>query len=1336
MKKLLLILLIFYSFLGYTQEFNKDYLIDYISTEQGLSHNYVSQVVSDSLNLKWIASENGLIKYDGVNFTTIKPGPEYPGLHNENIETLFIDSKNNLWIGTKSGGLSRMKLKTGELDNFNEILTGNIKAPLRILSINEDSERNIWVGTSENGLFIINNTYNKRLKHYPFKQVLSIIKDIHGNMWYGSKNSINKYDILDKQISSFKLDEESSIITDIVEDKKRNCLWISTFSDEIRKDKKVFQLDLNKQSLHKISTGIETDFFPTLFLDTANNLWIGSWGSGLYRKNNTLEKFEKVNLVYPPNNKKTVNYDIVINIHKDKDNVLWIASGIGGIIKLTKGRGFNNLDAVVKDSILKNNLVILSVLKKNNFWLGTLRNGLFVGDSLSTLNQVKEIGNKKVLSIYENNAIYYVGTPDECFLMNAKAQRLSSIKIPLATSYLAENNELIWVGTQKEGLLQIDVSNPQNPVIKEYFTNKDEKKSLRSNRITSIVRDNQNNLWLGTYNGLYLYDYKNKKFIHHSELFNEALPAIINSIFINNGYIWLGTPKGLLQLKYNGTFLKLIDKFSKKDGLYNDFICGITDFENKLWLTTTTNLVCLNINDKSFVEYGKNDGVYTSQFNIRSFFKDNNSNIYAGGLGNLTYFNPSKIQKKISLNNDIILTHLLVNNEIVSPNNPKYEFVNLNKDFSYVDEIEFTHKEKSFTIGFASSNFANKVYNYRYKLEGFQNDWVNLKLQNEVHFVGLPPGNYKLLISSSNNLQDWSTPKSLFIKINYAPWLSPWAYLLYFIIFACVITSFYFMLLRQSKLRNSLKKEQELSEAKFTFFTNISHEFRTPLTLITGPIKDLISMKGLKADIADKLITVDKNATRLLNLINQLLDFRKAGHGLLRLNVSDGNFARFTEEVFLYFKEQASDKNIEYTYSKSKDSIIFPFDRNKIEIVLCNIISNAFKFTEKDGSIKLSVEEVDDFCVLKVEDNGSGMSKEFQDKIFNRFYQIQTTNTSHFIGSGIGLSFTKKIVELHHGKIEVISSENNGTEFIIKLPLSANYPPSVIDTNIKNTDKIEIYEKLDLNDLSIKNLEVDQKENTILIVDDNREIRNYLRQFLSPTYNVLEAKNGKQCLEIASKENCDLILCDIMMPVMDGLTACKSLKSNISTSHIPVILLTARSSNMYEIKGLKTGADDFITKPFDPQIVKARITTLLQNRSKTREYFLNKVRFEPTFSKVDEDDSESVFINKVITAVEDNLTNEEFGIHSLIDICFMSQSTLYRKIKSLTGLSLTGFIRSIRIKKSAEIILTEDIKMAEVAMRVGFNDYKYFKVSFKKQFGCVPSKYKSRIKLQSEKNIK
>jgi len=790
MQKLWVIFLIFSSWLGYSQEFNQEYLIDYISINEGLSHNYVSQVVSDSLNIKWIASENGLIKYDGVNFTTIKPGFDYPGLHNENIETLFIDSKNNLWIGTKSGGLSRIKLETGELDNFNEVLKGDENVLLRIRAINEDAKGNIWVGTSENGLFVINNTYNKLLEHYPLKQILSILKDAHGNMWFGSENSLMKYDPSEDRVFTFNLDEESSIITDIVEDKERNCLWLSTESAKIQTDKVIFRFGLNLQKVEKLNTGIEADFFSTLFLDHSNRLWIGTWGQGLYRSDTDF-KFKKLDLVYPPENNKTINYDMVLDIHQDKNDVIWISSNFGGIAKLTKGKGFKNLDASLRNDVLKNNLVIHSLYQENGrLWLGTLRNGLFIGENYQNFRQVDFIENTKVFSIHKNNDHYFVGTAKNCYILDKYSRKISSLNIPKATAFLEEGDGKMWIGTQQQGLMFVDTKDLNNPKIIRQYTYQNHEDPIGSKRITSLIRDSQGNMWVGTYNGIYLYDPENRSFISQTNLINTHLPAIINTIFIDNEFIWLGTPNGLYELDYDKNKLKVLDKISIEDGLSNDFICGITSHKNNLWFTTTTGIVCYNIKDNSFLEFDHSDGVYTSQFNIRSFFKDENSRIFTGGTDNVTFFDPDRINKDTVVSGNINLTGLWVNNKrITTTNNKDGDGITLNKNFSYVDKIELNHKEKSFAIGFANSNFANKAQSYRYKLQGYQNEWVNLKSQNEVHFVGLPPGNYKLLISSSNDLHHWAAPKSLNIKIHYAPWLSPWAFILYFVVFCVIVTS-------------------------------------------------------------------------------------------------------------------------------------------------------------------------------------------------------------------------------------------------------------------------------------------------------------------------------------------------------------------------------------------------------------------------------------------------------------------------------------------------------------------------------------------------------------------
>jgi len=477
---------------------------------------------------------------------------------------------------------------------------------------------------------------------------------------------------------------------------------------------------------------------------------------------------------------------------------------------------------------------------------------------------------------------------------------------------------------------------------------------------------------------------------------------------------------------------------------------------------------------------------------------------------------------------------------------------------------------------------------------------------------------------------------------------------------------------------------------------------------------------------------IEKNTSRLLNLINQLLDFRKADHGLLTLDVSNGNFVRFSNEVFLYFKQAAKAKNIRYYFKSSKEVIQFPFDRNKMEIVLCNIISNALKYTDEGNRIRIKLDSDDEFCIISIKDTGIGMKESDLDKIFDRFFQIKSANTAKMIGSGIGLSFSKKIVELHHGSIAVKSKLNEGTEFIIKLAMNPKLYEGFINQNFLPSDNISGYTKNTISeDLDINTLKIEEKKNTVLVIDDNPEILSYLKDIFSDQYHVIDAEDGKEGFKKASSEIPDLIISDVMMPVKDGITLCKELKSQITTSHIPIILLTARTSTVFEIEGLKTGANDYVTKPFDAKVIKARVESLLENRDKLRAHLLNKVRFEPTAAEVVSDaDTENSFITKAILLVEQNLENQDFGIDNMVDDLNMSRSSLFRKIKSLTGLSISAFIRSVRLKRAAHLILTSDFNLSQISYEVGFNDYKYFKTSFKKQFKCLPSKYAELYKTE------
>lgn len=1320
------LVLFFYISLSVAQNEKRNFIYKYVSSEKGISHNFVSKIVSDSLNIKWISTESGVTKYDGTNFYTIKPGKKYPELKSENIETLFLDRANNLWIGNRSGGLSKLNIKSHILKSYDDLLSNSSKKLFRIKAIEEDNQGNIWVGTGENGIYVINVKQNKIVKHIKTNELRFIKKDSEGNIWFPKGFDLKKYNPKDGKLTTYTL---GTYISAFVEDLERNCFWLGTINKD--KEHHIIKFDKTSKTHTAINTGIASWFTSSLLLDKDNFLWIGTFGQGIYLSNSKITDFKRLDLFHHNSLKTTDSYTSILDIHEDKDGVIWISAGIKGVITLKQSIGFHNLNSVVNNPELKIDSNILSIFgDKEHIYLGTLGKGVFKGKDLSSLKHIKNTNGNIIQAIGKHNDHILIGQDENVLFLNKKGNTKFTLDIPKATFFLPQNDSILWVGSQQKGLFKLkNIKNEYPKIVKNYYK-KDLKSGIESSRITNIAIDNDKNLWVTTFKGLYLYNTKEDRFLHYSTFSTGKLPSIHNTLFIENDHIWLGTPRGLFKLKYEAGVLQVLKTYTSSNGLENEFICGIaSDNISFLWLTTPSGLIRFDTFSESFLNYGKDEGVYTTLFNKNSIFNNTiNSTIYSGGVNNLTYFNPEDIMEKPKAPR-LVFTHLKIDNKKIEALDTINEHVILDKDFNYTKSIELSHKEKSFDIGFSNiNNTTNSAIDYRYKLIGFDEKWRYIQEKNEVSFVGLPAGSYTLLIGATIDNKIWSEPLSLAIDILHSPWFSPFAYFIYFLFFFALLTTIVVIIMRQLQLKQTILKEKELSELKFTFFTNISHEIRTPLTLIISPLKEILQTnKNLEPKLIEQLTTVEKNSNRLFNLVNQLLDFRKAEHGLLKLKLSNGNFARFSYEVFLYFKQQAKIKNIKYTFNCNKKEIYFPFDRSKMEIVLSNLISNALKYSKANDKISLYVESNLKYCIIKIKDTGIGMSKGYTDKIFDRFYQIKSTITSNIIGSGIGLSFTKQIIELHQGEINVESVLNQGTQFTIKLPLMNEfYEKENIQPNHKiNSDEIENYISLDT--IEVRDLEATTKKQTILIIDDNLDIRNYLMQMLSNDYNTLQAKDGIEGIEIAKKEIPDIILCDIMMPKKDGLSTCKDLKSDISTSHIPVILLTARSSNMYEIEGLEIGANDFITKPFDPQIIKARISSSLQNRKKIREYFQKKIRFEPSSNNIDTEDLDSVFIKKAILLVENNLSNEEFDIQTMMDNFHMSQSSLYRKVKSLTGLSIIAFIRSVRLKKAAEYILTENDKLSTVSQKVGFNDYKYFRDSFKKQFQCLPSEYKAKI---------
>jgi len=1331
-KKLIKIGCFLLCFFSFSQEREVNYVTDFITTKQGLSHNYVSSIISDDLNIKWIGTENGITKYNGYDFEYIKPSKKYEGLLNENIEILFKDRDNNVWIGTKSGGLSYLDIKNNTIKNFNHLIDLEKEGDLRVTALSQDNDGNIWIGTWSKGVFVIDFKNEKLLRQFKTTSVIySIIKDFEGNIWFAIDRILYKYISLENRSETYSF---ANFITDILSDSFRKKIWITTSG---LNNTKLFNYDYRPNDIETVETGVVSEFSKKLFLDKYHHLWIGTWGFGVYKSNLELSKFDKIQLVSRTSEKKSANYNTILNIHEDKNDIIWLATANGGLVRLVEGNGFENADKLIPNTELKGRLNILTIHRNSNrLFLGTMFDGLYYGKDFSNLTQISEIGNVRIKTLYEKDKSLFIGTNDGFFIFDLEKEQIvfSSDVVKKVTSFYIDHEKNLYIGTQQQGLaiVKLDSIHDKDAYIL-YSEDSKNKQKLESNRITGIQEDHRHNIWVSSYNGLHLFNKKEKVFTNQFTLLKQKLPSvIINSISLKDDNIWLATPSGLFKLNYSNEALTLEDSITKENGLNSDFICAVTFDENSnIWFSTHTEIVKYNEENKSILSFGDINGVKTTSFNNSSYCDHNKNEIYFGGIDNITFFNPNTITNVHSVP-EIIFTNLRINNNLI-----QYEKGSkmIDNNINYAQNITLTHKDNFFSTTFVANDFLGKLnIKYRYKLKGYQDSWIDLQDENEINFAGLSPGNYSLYIEASRYNQNWSEPKVINITVLNSPWKSPLALLAYLLTIILIVAYFIRSNNIKLKLKNKLEiaridkeKDMELTEAKLNFFTNISHEFRTPLTLIIAPLKELLESEKLSPKTFKNLTLIDRNTNRLLNLINQLLDFRKADHGLLKLDVSNGNFVRFSNEVFLYFKQAAKAKNIKYKFKATQEDIVFPFDRNKMEIVLCNLLSNAIKYSQPGDRVILKVYTDNKFCFISVRDTGIGIKSEYLGKIFDRFFQIKSGNTARMVGSGIGLTFSKKIIELHYGSIEVMSEKDVGTEFIIKLSMDSNLYGDDLNENFLNTDNIKAYNTRDF-EVPIKTLNINAKEYSVLVIDDNIDILNYLKDILLEDYTVLQAENGDIGYEIASSEIPDLIISDVMMPGKDGITLCKELKSQITTSHIPIILLTARTSTVFEIEGLKTGADDYITKPFNANVIKARIASLLENREKLRTHLLNKVRFEPTnvdqFSEVD---TENAFIDKAILLVENNLDNVAFGIDNMVDELYMSQSTLYRKIKSLTGLSLTAFIRSVRLKKAANLILSSDLNLNQIAYEVGFNDYKYFKTSFKKQFDCLPSKYKELI---------
>ncbi|MFT4781626.1 MAG: ligand-binding sensor domain-containing protein/signal transduction histidine kinase [Pseudohongiellaceae bacterium] len=1329
----------------------KDIEFDHITVEDGLSHNGIRAIAQDSMGLMWFGTEDGLNKYDTREFKIYRNiDDDSTSISSSfNICALLCDRSGNLWSGTDDG-LNKYSPKSNSFRRYvhdkddKKSLSNN-----RVITIASDKSGALWVGTVH-GLnkFTSEGIFQHFFKQTPEKEGLAgnFIRDIYpdkeGNIWVGTNEGLTKIYYSDGKylFKNFDQNLESSIslknqnITAITGDDMGN-LWIST------QNKGFIQLDLkterfkffNNKSDNK-NTVLSNNIRKILF-DGNHKLWIATLkGLSIYNlKTGNFQNFQS-NLIY----EKSLSHNSIYDIFKDKSGSIWLATFFGGISVYHPNETpfqvyYNKSD---KNSLSGNIVSNIKEDENKNLWIGT------EGEGLSYYNRTSE-----KFTTYKNTL-----------------SDSTSVSSNLIKAVSIDNNGRVWIGSHNGGLDYFDSS--KNEFI-NYVPNPNDPGDLFSNNIYNLLHDSQSRFWVGTNNsGLYLYDKVKKSFkslqIHVGSLNLDVIE--INNLFEDSfKNIWVSSNRGLYVLKNKASHFKKIEmvehdkennnkinfvhedsehniwiggyniglvkysnghqvaRFTEKEGLPSSNILGmLEDGYGNFWISTNKGLS--KYNGKYFKTYTMQDGLPSNVFNINSYFKDYKGKLFFGTYKGLLHFYPEDISEN-SYKANLVFTNLLLSDYMVKVGDSTSL---LNKSISYKKELTFSYDQNIFTLEFALLNFKKSKKNtYAYKLDGYNKEWIYTNIASAT-YTDLPSGTYTFYAKASNNDGIGNdNPIELLINIKPPFWRTWWAYLIYF----CVISSLLFMATRYFVMKARLKRKDTLHQIKLDFFTEISHEIRTPLTLIQGPLENLVNYDFGSQYMSEQFLIMRNNVIRLSKLINELLDFRKMENKEMKLNVSEANLVPFVKGIFLSFKYLAIENNVTYNFICEKDDIPLYFDKEQLEKVLFNLLSNAFKFLLDNGKVEICIVEVGNDIEVRLIDNGRGVPADDKENIFKNFYQSEFLNNKT-IGTGIGLALSKKIAELHHGSLILENSKMNksdvaGSCFVLILKKGMDHF-SNNEIRIKpqgDFDELEDLTDFTKKEKSLKDDFLKTFKYSILLVEDNDEVRNFIKSSLEFYYNVYESENGVEGWNTAIEQIPDLIISDVMMPEMDGLELCEKLKTDERTNHIPVILLTARSGDTHKISGLKTRADVYLTKPFSMQVLLLNIGNLLSLSEKLRVKFSQEIYLQPTDVIIDTKEQE--FISKVLNVIEENMDKTNFGVHDLSAEIGMSSPVFYKKIKFLTGMSVNNFMKSVKLKRAAQLLQQSDLTVYQVAFEVGFKNSKYFSKEFRKEYGKYPSDFAS-----------
>lgn len=1304
---------------------NTNYSFKHYNINNGLSQNTVHCIHQDKMGFMWFGTKDGLNRFDGTSFKVFKFSPEGE-LRNNVFHHILEDKNGNLWVATE-GGIYIYNPRLEKFDRFNPVSRNNESFEGWVSDFVQDLDGDIWISTEEKGVFHFN-VEEEQLTFYPVStlpggmRTISLCVGANNELWvfpYGlpairidkKTGQTQELELNDDPYFFHNLGEVRDVIAD-----KNNQLILPTSHKGL--------VSVNTLSrTHRILLNLDAEGQP-IFARTVKRidnqtLWIGS-ESGVYIYN-ALEG-TVINLRHDNSIATSLSDNAIYSIYQDKDGGIWVGSYFGGVDYYSEElNNFETFYPIPQVNNMKGSRVReFYPAREGNLWIGTEDSGLHLFDT-------------------ENGE--FLPLPEELDTLYTNIHALHA------------DEDFLWISTFSKGLNRYHLKSGE---LKTYV-HSDDPRSLSQNSVFAMCKDRKNMLWIGTLSGLDIYDYESDTFTRNDKLNTGAIQDIYED---NDGDIWVATfTNGLFRyqperdtwsnykndptdnnsLSYNtvtgvfedsGNRLWIttqgggVSQFNKEDetfhtynttnGLPNNVVYRLEeDNDGYLWISTNAGLVRYSHKMGTFRNYTVRNGLRNNQFNYKSSYKSPDGTLYFGSIDGFVRFNPSTFNEpKIAM--PIVFTELVVNNIAVNPGDERSL---LDQSILFTRDLSLPYHKNSFRLSYAVLDYSNgSDYQLLYKLDGFDKEWIQSEAGNDIIYSNLNPGKYLLSLKLSNGLVDSEEETLVMLSIRVRPpfWLSGWAYVAYLILLiAGLFGLFRFLNYRNQRVQKERmrafqqQKERELYRSKIEFFTNVAHEIRTPLSLIKAPLDHVIITEKVSETVKENLQIMSKNTDRLLSLTNQLLDFQKTESDAYLLTLESRNVSKLIRETFLRFTPLAKQRGLLFEMELPETDIYIQVDKEAFLKIISNLINNAIRYCDTFVNLNVYIEE-NEWFHLVIDNDGEPIPDKYKQEIFKPFVHLDRAHDRTANGTGIGLALSRSLAGLHKGKLELEDTVRS-IRFHLTLPVGiAKEIPEIRPSSEPGKEEKEV------------SLEKGNRS-TILLVEDDLELLHFEEKFLSLHYHVVTARNGEEALEVLRESNVNLVVCDVMMPKMDGFEFTKKVKSDIEFSHIPVILLTAKVNVESKVQGFETGADAYIDKPFSLEILLAQIANLLQNREKLRETFLKHPYIGANSMALTKSDDE--FIRKLHAIIHENLDNSEFIVENIAEQFNMSRASFYRKIKGVLNLTPNEYIRAERLKKAAMMLKEKIYKVNEICYMVGFNSPSYFSKCFQQQFGVLPKDF-------------